>query len=113
MMYRTNVAFMLRIALDLTTLLTGTGILASSQKYLKEDKQRNEDFADANFEIFSNLMIAFEIGRILLFVASYKWLGVTKAVLYVQLAYALIPEIGLPHDRGVYRAEFLRVNLLV
>ena len=113
LMIRTNVAFILRITLDLTNLLLGTGVFASSRQSIKEEKPHNEEFVAQNIQIFENIMNGIEVVRVLLVIASYKWLGVTKAVMYVQLAYMIIPEIGIPHDRGVYRDVVLRTNLLV
>ena len=58
-------------------------------------------------------MIVLMFGRALMLIVSYKYLPITKFMVYYQLLLALVTEIGLPLDMGTYAQEFVQVDLLI
>ena len=115
LMYRTNVAFIVRILLDWIFFFIGESDLQTSEKYILKEANRevipyNKDFTDATFGYFKNAYMILFFSRVIFVGVSFKYLKVTKAIAYLQLAKELIFELGIPINRGSESAAFVNMK---
>ena len=115
-MYRTNSAFIMSVLIDFTQFFIGDSRVQNSEKFVvagvnQEIIPYNKDFTDATFLYFKYLYIVLSFSRVIIILASIKYLKVTKAIAYYMLAMEFIFEVGLPINRGSESAGY--VNLLM
>ena len=115
-MYRTNSALIMSVLIDFTQFFIGDSRVQNSEKFVvagvnQEMIPYNKDFTDATFLYFKYFYIVLSFSRVIIILASIKYLKVTKAIAYYMLAMEFIFEVGLPINRGSESAGHL--NLLM
>lgn len=69
----------------------GATVTQKSRVIFNEGKlEVNKAFTDATFEIFEKIFISMMFGRLVLSLISFKYLKVTKLMIYYHLLMALI-----------------------